>query len=129
MTAIDANGSRVPIGTIAIERVLPVRERCNSAGEAERRGAPIRGILIIACDAGCSCDVLLVCKLGPHQHAQAAEVVCSIEEEMLIKAVRPVDVGVEAQRVGGVNKVEKVNTVGAGALEVEVSPELVSLAQ
>ncbi len=48
---------------------------------------------------------------------------------MLIQTMRPVDVGVEAERVGGVDKVEEIDSIGADTLEIEIAVELVALAE
>ena len=71
----------------------------------------------------------LVLEFGDHLRAQTAEVIAGVEEEMLIQAVRPVDVRVEAERVCGVDEAEEIDVVGADALEVEVAIELIALAQ
>ena len=65
---------------------------------------------------------------GRHLRAQTAEVIAGVEEEMLVEAVRPVDVRVEPERVRGVDEAEEVDVIRAGALEVEVAIELIALA-
>ena len=82
-------------------------------------GPQFDGILIVAGDAGGARDVLLVLKLRSHQSAQTAEVIAGVKEEVLVDAMRPVDVRIQAERVGGVDEAEEVDGVGADALEIE----------
>jgi hypothetical protein len=48
---------------------------------------------------------------------------------MLDSAVRPVDVGVDAERVSCIDEAEEVDAAGARALEIEAAVELVFAAE
>ena len=48
---------------------------------------------------------------------------------MLVKTVRPVDIRVEAERVGGIDKAEEIDSIGAYALKIEVAVKLIALAE
>ena len=53
VAAIDSDRSRKAVGAIAIEGALRVGEGGDSAGKAQRRRAPVGGVLIVAGDTGC----------------------------------------------------------------------------
>ena len=48
---------------------------------------------------------------------------------MLVESVRPIDICIDAQRIGRVHKAEKVLVAGPCALQVEGSVELVLAAE
>ena len=72
---------------------------------------------------------MAIFKVRRNQRPQPAEVVAGIEEQMLVEAVRPVDVGVDAERVGRVDETEQVHASGPRALQVKAAIELVLAAK
>src|SRR5580698_9181264 len=48
-----------------------------------------------------------------------------VNEKMRTETMRPVDIGVDAQGIGSIYKLEQVDAVGPGALKVEAAIHLV----
>ena len=61
--------------------------------------------------------------------SEPAEVIAAKEEEALVEAMRPVDVGVDAQSVGLIDEAEQIAIAGPRALKVEAPIELVPAAE
>ena len=61
--------------------------------------------------------------------SETAEVIAGVDEKMLAEAVSPVDVGVDAESIGGIGETEQVDVARPRALEVEVPVELVFAAE
>ena len=55
--------------------------------------------------------------------------ITTVEEKTLVEAVRPVDVGVDAQSVRLIDEAEQISRAPAGALKVKGSIEIVSAAE
>ena len=113
------------VAAVAIEGAVGVAEGGEATGETQRRRSPIRGILVVAGDSGACRHVHAVVKVGSDLGAQSAESVTGEEEQIRLDAVRPVDVAVDAERAGLIDKAEQVHVVGSRALKRKPSIELV----
>ena len=82
----------------------------------------------VARDAIVGGDVLAVVKVRRHQGAQAAKREAEGGENVVIEAMRPIDIRIEAKNIARVYKAEDVGAVAASVLKGKATVELIALA-
>src|SRR6202042_1892720 len=74
-------------------------------------------------------DVLAVCKIRNNVRSEPAEMIASVDKKTLTEAVRPVDVGVDAEDLGVVCETEQVCVARSCTLKVKVAIEFIFAAE